>query len=180
MHRMTEIPTAFHSLFHAGPFRNCSSCECDLLDGSCDYFIERCFRGDEPIFEIAMCESCRATFEKELSLDSRMRISAHIEERLDVEMRLEATASIPADTIDPWIDTCILSKRPRRDCKQYQIVAFCNGSQMYAGVFPFMISDSAADDLQKLMSKKTRDRHDEMVQDLFGLPSEFADTPLLF
>ena len=43
--------------------------------------------------------------------------------------------------------------------------------------FPMMISGLAAEEIQKLMSKQTRDRLGDMVQDFFGMPSEFADGP---
>lgn len=177
MDRWIDIPECFHSLYHSGPFTRCIVCECDLLDENCRYFVERCFHGQEPIFELAMCEPCRENFSKELSKDSLQRINAHIEERVDLEQRYEDTLEFPSANISPWIQQCLLSKTQRFDCKQYQIIAMCQGSQMRLDIFPIMISNLAAEELQKLMSKKTRDRHEEMVQEFFGMPSEFADGP---
>lgn len=177
MDRWIDIPECFHSLYHSGPFTRCIACERDLLEDNCRYIVERSFHGQEPIFELAVCETCHENFSKELSKDSLLRINAHIEERVDFEQRYEHTLEFSSADISSWTQQCLLSKTPRTECKKYQIIAMCQGSQMRLDIFPVMISDLAANELQKLMSKKTRERHEELVQEFFGMPSEFADSP---
>jgi hypothetical protein len=175
--RWVPIPETFQSLQYDGLFTKCIECERELLDGSCLYWIERVFRGTEPIFEMAMCMTCREKIAEELSEDSRMRINAYVEERLDVEMRHTETQQWPDDQLDLWLERCALTKRPLAECRTYQIAGACVGPLLSIDMLPIMISDQAGEEMQKLMSKKTRDRLGDMVNDYFGMPPEFADEP---
>lgn len=178
--RWIPIPSQFHSLYHEGPFSNCIDCNRDLIADDCYYGIERVFRGTEPIAEMAICLDCREKITEELSKDSIQRINAFVEERFDMEMRYEASQSWDGQDIKQWLDKCILLKTPAEECKDYQIAAVCRGKLMSIDVLPIMISGAATEEMQKLMSKKTRDRLGEMVDDFFGMPSEFADGPESF
>ncbi|MEM8735895.1 MAG: hypothetical protein AAGG44_16825 [Planctomycetota bacterium] len=175
--RWVPIPKQFHSLYHEGPFTRCIDCGRDLMDPECTYCIERVFRGTEPICEMAICLDCRAKISEELSKDSMMRIQAYVEERLDFELRYEATTEWEGSQIERWIDHCALLKIPVSECRGYQIAALCKGNMMSIDMLPMMISGTATEEMQRLMSKKTRERLGDMVQDFFGQPSEFADGP---
>ena len=87
--RWIEIPKQFHSLYHEGPFPKCVDCECDLLNEPTQYFIERVFRGKEPICEMAMCLDCREKIAEELSEESMVKMKMFTDERFDPEMRLQ-------------------------------------------------------------------------------------------
>jgi hypothetical protein len=175
--RWVKIPEQFHSLYHEGLFPRCVDCDRDLLVGDCDYWIERVFRGTEPICEMAMCSDCRMAISEELSQDSLMRINAFVEERFDMEARYEKTLAWPGKDIELWLDRCIFTKKPAGECPNYQIAGLCRGRHLSIDLLPIMISDDAIEEMQKLMSKKTRERLGEMVQDFFGMPSEFIDGP---
>lgn len=175
--RWVPIPQKFHSLYHEGPFTRCVDCNRDLHADDCTYSIERVFRGTEPICEMAICLACRDRIVEELSQESLMRINAFVDERFDVDMRYQATQSWAGNDLDKWLDHCALLKIPATECKEYQIAALCRGKLMSIDVLPIMISGQAAEEMQRLMSKKTRDRLGEMVQEFFGMPSEFADGP---
>ena len=43
-----------------------------------------------------------------------------------------------------------------------------------------MISDTAVREMEKLLSKKTRERMDDFVDEYFGMPPEFKDLPVVF
>lgn len=147
------------------------------MESNCLYCIERVFRGTEPVFEMAMCEDCRAKIESELSEDSMMRVRAYVEERFDLEFRYKATQHWPEQEIGRWLDRCIFSKTPSSECRDYQLAALCRGDQLSIDIFPIMVSSTVSEEMQKLMSKKTRDRLGDMVEEFFGMPSEFADGP---
>lgn len=175
--RWVPIPKQFHSLYHEGPFTRCIDCDRDLMEPGCTYCVERVFRGTEPICEMAICLECRSKISEELSKDSMMRIQAYVEERLDFDARYEETTKWEGSQIERWLDHCALLKIPAAECKAYQIAAICKGNMMSIDMLPMMISGAATEEMQKLMSKKTRDRLGDMVQDFFGQPSEFADGP---
>lgn len=178
--RWVPIPTQFHSLYHEGPFTHCIDCNRDLIADDCYYGIERVFRGTEPICEMAICLDCREKISEELSEESTMRINAFVEERFDVEMRYEQARQWSGEDIDKWLEQCALLKTPAAKCKEYQIAAVCRGKLMSIDVLPILISSAATEEMQKLMSKKTRDRLGQMMEDFFGMPSEFADGPESF
>lgn len=178
--RWVPIPSQFHSLYHEGPFRNCIDCNRDLIADNCMYGIERVFRGTEPVMEMAICMDCRNKISEDLSKESSQRISAFLEERFDFEMRFEDTKKWGGDEIEKWLDRCILLKTPKQECRNFQIAAICRGGLMSIDLLPIMISEEASREMQKLMSKKTRDRLGDMVDEFFGQPSEFADGPESF
>lgn len=175
--RWTAISPEFHSLYLDGPFQNCIDCNRELLDGGCLYWIERIFRGSEPIFEMAICLECRDKITEELSKDSMMRINAYVEERFDPQMRLQTTMQWDASEPSKWLEQCVFTKLPRNECRDFQIAALCHGHSMSIDLMPLGFSGLAAEEIQKLMSKKTRDRLGQMIQDFFGSPSEYADGP---
>lgn len=175
--RWIPIPSQFHSLYHDGLFTQCVDCERDLLDGTCVYWIERIFRGPEPICEMAICTACRERLAGELSRESMMRITAFVEERFDYQMRYEEAQKWPSDEIERWLDHCVITKLPSQECPDYQIAGLCCGDSMSIDLLPFMLSNQAVEAIQKLMSRTTRDRLGDMMQDFFGMPSEFADDP---
>lgn len=175
--RWMKIPKQFHSLYHEGMFSNCVDCNRELLSGECLYWIERVFRGTEPICEMAMCMDCREKLSQDLSEDSLMRINAYVEERFDMEARFEASLDWPDDDVSRWLDHCVFNKKPAKECRNYQVAGLCMGENLSLDMLPIMVSEEAVEEMQKLMSKKTRDRLGDMVQDFFGMPSEFADGP---
>lgn len=175
--RWAPIPQQFHSLLNDGLFTHCCHCKAELLDSNRLYSIERYFDGEEPVFEMAICIPCHGMLFQELSVDSRQRITAYSEERFVEEYRSEAAESWSADDVTPWLEQCIYTKKKLSDCRSYQIAGVCRGREMALDSVPVMVSDLAAKEMINLMSKKTRDRLGELINDLFGMPSEFAPDP---
>ena len=111
--------------------------------------------------------------------ESVQRIIAHVEERVDFVPRQLRMTRDAESSVDDWLGTCLLTGKRRSDCRTYTICAFCDGPNLSLLPFPYMISDLAMDDLQKLLSKKTRDRLDDFIDEYLGLPPEFKDLPLV-
>ena len=82
-----------------------------------------------------------------------------------------------SDLFDRWLAECVITKDSRDKHRNYQIVGICRGGEMSMDMLPILISQSAAEEMQKLLSKKTRDRLGQMIDDFFGMPPEFADNP---
>ena len=175
--RLVPIPTIFHSLLNDGPFTHCIECNKELIEADESYLIERVFRGTEPIMEYAMCFQCREKLSGELSRESLQRIEAHFEERVVLEDRIDLMLKESGEDVSQWIDECLVTKRHRGDCREYQIMAACKGDKLALGPTPFMISGEAADEVGKLLSKQTRERLGEFTETHFGMPPEFCDSP---
>lgn len=177
--RHRTIPREFHSLAD-GPFQKCMLCEDDLSHPAKRYFVERIFRGKEPIVEYAMCLNCQESISSELSEDSQRNIQQFFE-RVDYNSRIERLRRhVDDEGIEAWIDTCVVTGKRREDCRGYQIVAICQGTELESAMAPLMLSDEAVEAVMKVISKQTRDRLDDFMGDHFGMPPEFCERPEFF
>jgi hypothetical protein len=63
------IPAELHSVYEGGPFRVCSVCSFPLGAG-CLYEIQKVFRRDRVVFEMALCQHCGEKLCREFSRES--------------------------------------------------------------------------------------------------------------
>ncbi len=176
------IPKVFHSLELGGLFEKCLLCERNLLASSsgvspATYFIERIFRGSEPIIEYALCFECDDGVRSELSQDSMRRIDVFFQEHVDFERRFhDMQKRRDRDQVEAWLAECIVTKRKVQDCHERQILAICRGDQLALGT-SMMLSGQAVEMVMPLLSQTTRDWLDEFTSTNFGMPPEFCDAP---
>lgn len=192
-----EIPREFHSLAD-GPFTRCMVCDADLIEGDVRYLVERIFRGSEPIVEYAMCVACQEGMCSELSQESLQAIQEYYQQ-VDFDARVDrlrnhlAATTDPSDVaaafqdsavldvdVSPWLDSCLVTGKPRSECHGHQVIALCQGQRLELSVVPIMISNEAIEGLLKVISKKTRDRLDDFMGENFGMPPEFCEQPDMF
>lgn len=171
------VPRIFHSFEHDGPFRSCSSCNAPLLEPGTSYFIEKVLQGKEVIFEYAMCSNCRDTMQTELSFESMLRIGSYMMQHLDIEPRMRLIEGFD-NNIAPWLDTCVFTGMPRKDCNRYQICAEFSGPNMLVSLLPMMVCEKAAEDMQELLSAKTRESFGKFIRDTVSPPTNFKDIPI--
>ena len=179
--KFVPIPSEFHSLENDGPFNKCLKCEAELLQSGMPYLIERVFVQQEPIVEYAMCEACVMASQSELSVESRQAVTDYMLSNLDVSQRLgrlSEWAEHGSDDASELMNRCLFSGTRAEDCREKQIAAWCQGDQMRVDhVFPMMISGVAIEELNGVLSEKTRGWIDDFVGDNFGMPPEFCDNP---
>lgn len=179
--KFVPIPSEFHSLENDGPFDKCLKCEAELLQSGMPYLIERVFVQQEPIVEYAMCEACVMASQSELSAESRQAVTDYMLSNLDVSQRLgrlSEWAEQGSDDASELMNRCLFSGTRAEDCREKQIAAWCQGDQMRVDhVFPMMISGVAIEELNGVLSEKTRGWIDDFVGDNFGMPPEFCDNP---
>jgi len=173
---MIQIPELFFSI-DGEPLRECVVCTRPLLRSGVRYLIERAFVGDEPIFEYAICFDCQEGMSNDVSPESTQRVEAHFEERVDVEARRHRLPSPTQKEVAPWLEQCFLTKTNQRDCRSYAIYAECEGAWMQLGDLPLMLSDRGMQDLERLLSKKTRESRDDFVDRHLGMPPEMKRDP---
>lgn len=177
---LCEIPPLFQSLELDGLFQKCCLCEQELLSLQQPYSIERIFRGSEPIIEYAMCFRCRTGQQEQISKESLLRLQNYWDKRVDQHDRAaELVGKYLKDeiTIDAWTDHCVLTGTPLEKCKNHQVVGLAFGDEMLLSYLPVMISDVAIEEIQKLLSEKTRGWMDDFISDQFGMPPEFLECP---
>jgi len=166
----TPIPKLFHSFLEDGPFRHCTICNRDLLQDNTVYLIEKAYKGQEVIFEYAMCMDCREELVEDLSKQSLKLIQHYFEERLDDDTLNRSLEGIDPNQPESWIKKCALTGRSIKEIQEYQICTICEGKHLLPGHGPLLISGQAIEEISKLLSKKTRDRMDGFTEDYLGLP----------
>lgn len=179
--KFVPIPQDFHSLECDGLFEKCLKCEVELLTSGSPYLIERVFVQQEPIVEYAMCEACVLESQGELSAESRQAVTDYMLSNIDVGQRLgrlSEWAEDGGDNASELMDRCLVSGTPATESREKQIAAWCLGDQMRVDhVFPLMISGVAIEELNGVLSEKTKGWIDDFVGDNFGMPPEFCDNP---
>lgn len=179
--KFVPIPQDFHSLESDGLFEKCLKCEVELLNSGSPYLIERVFVQQEPIVEYAMCEACVLESQAELSAESRQAVTDYMLSNIDVGQRLERLSEWAEDggeNASELMDRCLVSGTPASESREKQIAAWCLGDRMRVDhVFPLMISGVAIEELNGVLSEKTKGWIDDFVGDNFGMPPEFCDNP---
>ncbi|MEM9410859.1 MAG: hypothetical protein AAGA30_07075 [Planctomycetota bacterium] len=177
--RFLDIPKILHSVEKDMPFRNCLQCGADLLTSNRYYVIEKVFKRNEVIVELAMCLECREDQGEEgMSAQSASNMQSFVEQRINVQERLRLMSQVnDSDKIDPWLERCILSDQPSQIFSEFQIVALCRGPWIQRDFYPALISGRALEEMSDSLSPETRDWMDDFVGDNFGMPSEFCEPP---
>ncbi len=136
--RFPTIPPPIPQREKDGPFDKCIGCGADLLASNHHYVIEKVFRGSEVIIELAMCLNCRSDQSDEgMSESSALRMQEYLQDKIDFRRRLELMSTVnDADSLDPWLERCILSDRPSQMFREYQLVALCRGPWICARFLP--------------------------------------------
>ncbi len=155
------IPPIFHSFLNDAPFRNCVRCACDL-EKEQPYAIEKAFNRGEVVFEYALCLNCMIEMQAELSEESQQAL-----DRYFAQVRWEQREAALEDErdLDAWIGYCLIKGTPREELDEYQLCALCEGDNMLYHGMPFLLSGAVAEEIQKLLSRKTRDSMDGFIRD---------------
>jgi len=173
------IPKIFHSFELDAPFEKCSACEAPLLGTGTPYFIEKAYKANEVIFEYAMCDECREGMGKEMSDESKANIELFFMENINMIERFGTLFHSFDNSIKPWLDRCVITGKQRSECEGFQICAQCENDQIIVALAPMMVSSEATEQIQKLLSKKTREGFDGFVKDTLNPPVDFQDVPML-
>ena len=177
--RFLDIPKVLHSVEKDMPFRNCIHCGSELLFSNQHYVIEKVFKNNEVIIELAMCLDCRGDQSDDgISESSAQTMQAFVQDSIDFDSRLRLMSQVnESDSIDPWLERCVLSDKPSQMFDEYQIVALCRGPWIQRDFYPALISGPSVEALSDLLSKETRDWMDDFIGSNFGMPSEFCEPP---
>lgn len=160
----TEIPKVFYSSKTGKAFQWCTMCEKNLLKNETTYVIEKAFSQDlkngkrEMIFEYAICTECHEKISADFSKKSMERLQMYFQLYVDFDKRNEELFN-KNESLDlkDWISSCIISGKPVSELKEFQIAASFRGDSIVYGGLPFALGYEAADELQELLSKETKE-----------------------
>lgn len=158
-----EIPGEFYSSKSEKLIEECVLCGKNILVDSEPYIIEKAFRNNEItketelIFEYALCAECQQITSSELSKDSLNNIKMYYDLYVDFEKRQTGLKDIKSFQLKDWISNCIITGAPLVESKEFQIGGLFLQNQLLLGNLPFAVGEKAINELQELISKKTRD-----------------------
>jgi len=150
------IPSCFFSTELGTPFSTCAMCSAHLRNSGINYFVEKYYRDKNIAFEYAICENCKSQMSDEISSESLNNINNYFIENVNIEKRVDLLANFD-NSIVPWISNCLFKSKPRSECSEYQLAAQCRNDQLIVSILPFMVSNDATEEIQSILSKKTKE-----------------------
>lgn len=179
--KLIEIPKLFYSDLTGAPIDKCICCECSLLEPTTQYMIEKSlkpyngYQSYSTIFEYAICMSCMDSMKNIISTKSRENITAYFSQNLDPSYRSSILQSNNSNSIDPWVDRCMIKGTSIGELNECQVYAQCQGNQIVMEDFPYMVSGMALDEVVELLSAETLDDLERFKDEFVDGPSEFQD-----
>jgi len=171
------IPAEFCNSETKAPFSECLMCHQSLT--STQYIVEKAIKNyhsvgtREIIFEYAMCLTCAAKMNMELSLESRNRIEAYMASHLKKNKRTDSGDS--PTNIDAAISHCIIKETEVSQSAEYSIYALCDGSTMVVSELPYALSGEVQDEIMQLLSAKSLEILDDFIGNHFTGPPEVKE-----
>ncbi len=160
--------------------KDCILCGRDVLTTGEPYLIEKAVKRfpelevEEVLFEYCMCRDCHQQSWEELSQSSRQNIEAYFGEKQAAIVQ-GLSDNLSKHDLNALFDTCLISKQPRKNLREYQLVVHCQGTEVLPEEGVFMLSGPVIEEISELLSAKTRDHLDDFLDNNFGLPPELRD-----
>ena len=170
-----KIPSIFHSHINEKPIENCIMCERFLLDENTQYMIEKAFKDGQVEFEYAICIDCIENMKGTMSEESLMNIENYLIEHMNNKPNEIATQFHEGIDGDTFLNNCAIKGTPRAELKEYNIGGLFRGKSLDPMAFPYLISFEAAEEINSVLSKQTKDELDDFYDDMVGLPPEWME-----
>jgi hypothetical protein len=158
-----EIPDEFYSSKTNKPIEECVLCGKKVLRDDEPYIIEKAFKNNEItketelIFEYALCAECQQNTASELSEESLKSIKMYYDLYVDFEKRQAELKDTKDFKLSDWISHCIITGKPLKEYKEFQYGAMFFRDRLFLGNLPFAVGEKAMEEMQEILSKKTRD-----------------------
>lgn len=173
--KIVEIPKIFKTSVSEVNFTNCISCEKDLLENNEEYFIEKIINNNQVEIEYAMCMDCIEEMRKSFSEESMQKIEEYFAKNLDVFTARYNIMVNGSTNVNDYISHCIFNNKSIENLNEYQLIAHCKGNKLLLSVFPYMVSHDVIEEVQGLLSAKTKEELDRFTDKHFGLPPDLLE-----
>lgn len=172
---LVPIPSEFYSDLEEKPFCNCTFCSKELLGADEPYLVEKSYKVNpnnkqkNTIFEYAICMDCNKRKMNALSKESIQNIQNYMQENFKIENLEEGEEE------SEYLSKCIVTGTPQAELEEYNIVGQFIGNHMVEGQFPLLVGASVGEDLQGLLSEKTKEEFDDFMDTITGVPPELKE-----
>ncbi len=171
---MVNIHKKFYSDKAGSIFKTCVFCNDNVLEYEQGYLIEKAYKYNpktnkfEIIFEYALCIECMQRLSSEMSEESIKNIAKYFNKNKNEEY-------FSGLNVNERLATCMISQKKLKTQKEFQIAGyFLKDKMIVSNDFPFAIGYEAIEEIQELISEKTRNFF-EKFNDIV-LPSDFKYT----
>jgi len=179
------IPRIFLNTDTGAPLERCIGCDYPVLEGERYYMIEKVFKKypelekTEVLFEYAICSVCYEKMKEAMSQESMQNLSAYMMQNTDFNKLQERIEEKPDDP-EHWLSHCLIKGTPKDEMKEYQMGACFKGNRLATDFMPpFMVGELALEEMNALLSKKTKDEMDDFMGEHFGIPPELRKDLIL-
>lgn len=181
------VPRMLHSTYSGRPFDTCVDCGAQLLNTWTPYAVEKVVRQGEVVLEFAICVDCQIVILREFSEESIERIreyTAGVTDQTDeIDRVLLALGQETADGLgappppDSEPDRCQRCGAEGEDyADEHSVGGILVGDRLIASVSS--LCGKCTDGLDEVLSRKTREAHDDFINRNFpGVPAEL-DLPV--
>ena len=156
------IPEELWSFYEDRPFKSCTRCGEGLVDFKEGYRVSKVIRGEEVIFEYALCVPCLRRMFDEASEESKQRL---------FEFQMSRFREVSG------FDECALCdhERATMEVKEYGLVGICIGEGLAESN---LICGDCMEAMSECVSEQTRRSWDRFVEENFpGVPADFEPMP---
>jgi ribosomal protein L34E len=151
------IPEELFSEYEERPFAHCTRCGESLHDDQAGFQISKAYKRGECVMEYALCDHCRTAMMEEFSQESKKRLGQFQDNNVRLDRGLSSCSVCGVSRGDGSVD-------------DFVITGLCEGSQLMHSI---MVCGQCGDDIQDIISTKTRDTWRRFVDENFpGPPSE--------
>lgn len=170
--KFEEIPQDFYADAEKEMFKKCTFCSEDLVTSEAPYMIEKSYKINpnngqkNTVFEYAICMSCNLKKMQAMSEESVANIKAYMEEHFVMEEWDELKNK------EDRFSACVVTGVSVSELEEYNIVGQFIGDKMIVGHFPILLSPSIGDEIQDLLSQKTKDEFDDFMNTITDVPPE--------
>jgi ribosomal protein L34E len=165
-----KIPLNLYSEDTKQAHEHCKICGVNLRDVD-TYGIQKVYKNypnqkeAQVLFDFALCMPCMESARAELSQESRQRIDLFMREKM---MDLALSGISPSERYQQ--QQCTLSGKDLNEANDYQVIAICQGENLVES--PIYISDEILDEIQGLLSAKSREELDRFTENNLDWPPE--------
>ncbi len=165
MHNLqSDIPKIFYTGKTGEMHKTCIMCDDLILEYEHGYIIEKAFKRNEKtnqfdvIFEYALCTECQQSLSKEMSEKSMRNIQKYFQH---YKSNISALSSSEND-INKRLSNCMIENTNVNEMNEYQIAGqFYKKKMIVFDAFPFAVGETAINEIQEMLSEKTRDFSDK-------------------
>ncbi len=167
-HELPRIPELLYSACDEGPFKACVACGADLTSPEAIYQVQKTWKNDEVVFELAVCARCASLAARDFSAESFERIQRFLMERYQPSLDL---------------GHCHFCRKrlDGEEPAEYEVGGFCRGVRLLRPVV--IICTSCSEKSQEDLSEQTRKAWGDFVDsNIPGVPRSLEpDTiPVMF